>query len=566
MENARGNGESESSEARIGRMEQMLAALTKTLTQQRQQPIPPPPPPAQAEADNNDIINLTQKFLKIKPPMFYGGIEPLKAETWLLEMEKLHEVFPCSETQKVLLATYTLKDEARRWWLLIRGGNGNMTWAQFNAIFYDKYFPQCFRDRKVSEFQELKQGRMAVAKYEAKFTELARFAPHMVDTDYKKARKFEEGLDLEIFDRVGVLKLPTYVEVLDRALMAEATIATKKQTTIPTTKWRGKRTGFSFKKGQSVPKRQNTGSYSSSSQSGGSTPNCPDYEKKHRGACHRTLGACFRCGKTGHMVRDCPMRSNEVSRPMTSSTGSVSAARSNARTDVKGNANNETLRQGRVFALVPDDVPNTYTVVSGTLSVCSQNACVLIDSGSTHSYVSHAFSRKLTRPLEQMTYVLSVSTPSRDSMMCTHVYPACDVIIGDMMLYVDLLSLDIHHFDCILGMDWLTKYCATIDCANKTVVFRPLGMPEFIFSGNGVVPPPYLISAMKAVKLLGKGCRGYLCCILTTPSDSHTVETIPIVCDFPDVFPTDLPGDLVDREIEFTVEVFPGTTYFQDSL
>ena len=104
----------------MSQMEQMLAALTETMTQQqRQQPLPPPPPPAQAEADNNDIINLTQKFMKMKPPTFYGGIEPLKAETRLLEMEKLYEVFPCSETQKVLLVTYTLKDEARKWWLLI---------------------------------------------------------------------------------------------------------------------------------------------------------------------------------------------------------------------------------------------------------------------------------------------------------------------------------------------------------------------------------------------------------------------------------------------------------------
>ena len=138
---------------------------------------------------------------------------------------------------------------------------------------------------------------------------------------------------------------------------------------------------------------------------------------------------------------------------MTSSTGSVSAARPNARADVRGNANNETLRLWRVFALVPGDVPNTYTVVSGTLSVCSQNACVLIDSGSTHSFVSHAFSQKLTRPLEQMTYVLSVSTPTGDSMMCSHVYLAYDIMIGDKVLYVDLLPLDISHFDCILGMD-----------------------------------------------------------------------------------------------------------------
>ena len=76
---------------------------------------------------------------------------------------------------------------------------------------------------------------MLVAEYKAKFTKLARFAPHMVDTDYNKVRKFEEGLDLGVFDRVGVLKLPTYVEVLNKALIAKAIITAKKQTTTPTT-------------------------------------------------------------------------------------------------------------------------------------------------------------------------------------------------------------------------------------------------------------------------------------------------------------------------------------------
>jgi len=87
----------------------------------------------------------------------------------------------------------------------------------------------------VSKFQELKQGRMFVAEYEAKFIELARFSPHMVDTDYKKAHKFEGGLYLHIFDRVGVLKLPTYVEVLDKSLMVKATLAAMKQSKSPTT-------------------------------------------------------------------------------------------------------------------------------------------------------------------------------------------------------------------------------------------------------------------------------------------------------------------------------------------
>ncbi|XP_028070445.1 uncharacterized protein LOC114272932 [Camellia sinensis] len=254
------------------------------MTQQlRQQPLPPPSSLVQVEPDNNEIINLTQKFMKMKLPTFFGGTEPLKTETWLLEIEKLFEVFPCSEIQKVLLATYTLKDEARKWWLLIRNSNGSMAWAQFNAIFYDKYFPEYFRDRKVSEFQELKQDRMSIAEYKAKFTELARFSPHMVDTDYKKAQKFEGGLDLDVYDRVSVLKLPTYVGVLDRALMAKAILAAKKQVTIPITEWRRKRDRFNFKKGRSFPKKQNTRSSSSSSQSSGSMPVCLECGRKHKG-------------------------------------------------------------------------------------------------------------------------------------------------------------------------------------------------------------------------------------------------------------------------------------------
>ncbi|XP_028056518.1 uncharacterized protein LOC114260569 [Camellia sinensis] len=288
----------------------------------------------------------------MKPPTFLGGIKPLKAETWLLEIEKLFEVFPSSEVQKVLLATYTLKDEARRWWLLFRNGNENMTWAQFNIISYDKYFPWCFLDRMALEFQELKQGKMSVAEYEAKFTELAKFAPHMVDMDYKKARKFEVGLDLDILDRVGVLNLPTYVNVLDRALMAEAILAAKKQTTTPPTEWKGKRAGFNFKKGRLFLKKQNTGSYRGSGQSSGSIPNCLDCGRKHRGVCHRASGACYRCGKIDHMIKDCPMGSGNASHPTASSAGSVSVVRSNTRTNVRGNNGTEVLRQGKVFVLV----------------------------------------------------------------------------------------------------------------------------------------------------------------------------------------------------------------------
>ena len=215
MDNAN-EPESSSTEARMERMERMIELITARLEQQNQ---PPPPPLVQPEPNVNDgdIIALTQKFSKMKPPSFQGGLEPLKAEAWVLETEKLFEVFPCSEANKVLLATFTLQEEARRWWMLIRDETIVLTWAQFKESFFEKYFPQCVRDRKVTEFEQLKQGTTSVAEYETKFTELARYAPHMVDTEYKKTRKFEGGLNVAILDRINVLKLPTFVGVLDRA-------------------------------------------------------------------------------------------------------------------------------------------------------------------------------------------------------------------------------------------------------------------------------------------------------------------------------------------------------------
>ncbi|XP_028067294.1 uncharacterized protein LOC114270096 [Camellia sinensis] len=134
----------------------------------------------------------------------------MKAEAWVLGIEKLFEVFPCTEARKVQLASFTLEDEARRWWMLTR-----------------TYFPQSIRDNKVTEFETLRQRNKTVAEYEAQFAELARFAPHMVDTNYKKVRKFTGGLRSAILDRVNMLKLPTYVDVLERAVIVEVNIAAR---------------------------------------------------------------------------------------------------------------------------------------------------------------------------------------------------------------------------------------------------------------------------------------------------------------------------------------------------
>ncbi|KAL7208499.1 hypothetical protein ACSBR1_030277 [Camellia fascicularis] len=106
--------------------------------------------------------------------------------------------------------------------------------------------------------------------------------------------------------------------------MAESNIEALKTET-PASEWRGKRQGFKFKKGKHNPlnKKQNTGSTTSPSQGSGSIPPCSECGKKHKGVCYKISGACYRCGKVGHLVKDCPSTASGNSKAAGSAAAST---------------------------------------------------------------------------------------------------------------------------------------------------------------------------------------------------------------------------------------------------
>ncbi|GFS37411.1 hypothetical protein Acr_00g0051850 [Actinidia rufa] len=79
-----------------------------------------------------------------------------------------------------------------------------------------------------------------------------------------------------------------------------------------------------------------------------------------------------------------------------------------------------------------------------------------------------------------------------------------------------------------------------------------------IFERVGVVPPPYLISSMKARRLIQKGSQAFLCSVVDMHVSPPTLEDIHVIREFFNVFPDELPGSLVDREIEFYIDLNPG--------
>ena len=108
-------------------------------------------------------------------------------------------------------------------------------------------------------------------------------------------------------------------------------------------------------------------------------------------------------------------------------------------------------------------------------------------------------------------------------------------------------------------MDWLASNYASMDCFRKEVILRRPRLPVVIFYGERRRAPSGFISAISARCLLQKGCKGYLAHVVDTRSSEVRLEAVLIVRGFLDVFPDDLPGLPPEREIDFPIDLVPGT-------
>ncbi|XP_074342387.1 uncharacterized protein LOC141679926 [Apium graveolens] len=105
-------------------------------------------------------------------------------------------------------------------------------------------------------------------------------------------------------------------------------------------------------------------------------------------------------------------------------------------------------------------------------------------------------------------------------------------------------------------MDWLANHDAQIECRSKKVKFRTKDGTEVIFKGKK--QDRKFLTAFQAKRLLQQGCQAYLAHVKDAEKVSLKIEDIPVVKEFPDVFPGELPGLPLHREIEFTIDLAPG--------
>ncbi|XP_075489490.1 uncharacterized protein LOC142528332 [Primulina tabacum] len=123
-----------------------------------------------------------------------------------------------------------------------------------------------------------------------------------------------------------------------------------------------------------------------------------------------------------------------------------------------------------------------------------------------------------------------------------------------------LIVLPMPEFDIILGMDWLTLNGATLDFQQRSVSIRTLNGKAFIFEAAQNKQMLHIISCICAKKLIRRGCQGFLASIISIPNTGNrSIEDVEVVKNFRDLFPKDVVGIPPEREVEFAIELMPGT-------
>nr|GEU66992.1 putative reverse transcriptase domain-containing protein [Tanacetum cinerariifolium] len=253
------------------------------------------------------------------------------------------------------------------------------------------------------------------------------------------------------------------------------------------------------------------------------------------------MGTCFECGEPWHFKKNCPNVKNN------------------------GNANGNGGAQGKAYVLGGEDSNPETNTVTGTFLFNNRYASILFDTGADRSFVSTAFSALLNIAPTVLDNHYDVELADGKILGVDTILRGCTLDFLNYPFNIDLMPVPLGSFDIIIGMDWLREYHAVFVCDEK-IVRVLFGKETLIFQGkrNDQVHESRLniISCVKAQKYLSKGCDVFLAHITMKEakdkSKGKRLEDVPIVRDFPEVFPKDLPGITPARQVEFQIDLVPG--------
>ena len=158
----------------------------------------------------------------------------------------------------------------------------------------------------------------------------------------------------------------------------------------------------------------------------------------------------------------------------------------------------------RAYAMKAVEDTDAPYVIAGNFQIFDTTVHALIDPGSTHSYICIDIPNlgKLSR--SETEYDILVTNPLGHSGIVNRVYRDCPIKMREYEFLGDLIELSFREFDVILGMDWLSRHQAIVDCRMKRVTLRTPNEDEVTFIGERPNHLSNVISAATARTMVRK--------------------------------------------------------------
>jgi hypothetical protein len=222
-----------------------------------------------------------------------------------------------------------------------------------------------------------------------------------------------------------------------------------------------------------------------------------------------SIRPCWNCDTPGHWAKDCPHPQKNL------------------------DGNDVDVCKGHVKYTTVEQVPTGEVITPGAFLVNQQPAVMLFDSGASHSFISSTFATK--HGMKMVTL-----DKARNNISTNQLVLGAKIEIEGRLYDVDLVVLAGLGLDVILGMKWMSGNGALIDTSTRVIMLRdPNDQQAFLVQLPRDVSPQTIINA--------------------TIAKAKEIADVPMVCEFLDVFPNDFPGLPPDRDVEFKIELLPGT-------
>eukprot|EP00253_Pinus_taeda_P012331 PITA_12331 len=476
---------------------------------------------SEQQTSKRQKVELQGEFRKIKPS-HYDGEQEEAAEAWLINMNKYFWLYEYDHNLKAWLAISQLQGKATLWWEEVKIVKSvterTITWEKFQKHFKERYLTERFYDEKAKEFHDLRLGQQTMDEFINRFTSLLRYVPYLKE-EKAKVQRFVSSLPMYMRERVEFDNPRTMDEAIRKARICYQ--QSKQKGDSSNRKWNEKKNNKAVgnNKGsrsggiKGSSKGQNSRAAPRSafrSKSIGETRMSEQPARMDTEGITRPRVQCWGCGGP-HYVKNCPQRkgTDQISQIHEASTvGDVGRS------------------MPRINAAL-DDRQAEYqpTMVEFEGKILNLSISVLIDLGATLSYISPKIVEQCKFQPEKFRnpWLVQLATGTKRRVMAK--VKSCPIVVAGQPVVADLNILPRGSYDVLIGMDWLEKHWALVNC--KTKVIRC---------------PVYAIQV------------GYA----ETKNKENPLEHLPVIKEFADVFPEEIPGLPPKRDIDFTIELIPG--------